>query len=105
MENESDFEDSIGGYMGQGQGQERDRETWTKILVKGCGVKPEDIHEATMVLLVWEGRGSAGLIAMATLDHSSYEAPSHRVFTLVGSCSHRCRDDGGLCEPRSGGEL
>ena len=62
-----------------------------------------------MVLLVWKGRGSAGLIAMATLDHSSSEAQSHLVSTLVGSCSHRCRDDGGYVRAKEekgvGGKL
>lgn len=48
-----------------------------------------------MVLSVWEGGVSGSLIAMATLDHSLSDAPAHWVSTLVGSRSHRCRDDGG----------
>lgn len=48
-----------------------------------------------LVLLVWEDTVPGGPIAMTTLDHSSSKAPAHRVSTLVGSCSHRCREDGG----------
>lgn len=38
-------------------------------------------------------RVSGGLIAMATLDHSSSKAPAHLTSTLEGGCSHRCRDE------------
>lgn len=56
-----------------------------------------------MVLSVQEGRVSGGLIAMATLDHSSSETPSHRVSTLVEGCSYRCRDDGACVRVKEGG--
>lgn len=57
-----------------------------------------------MVLPVWEGRVSGSLIAMATLDHSSSKALARWVPTLVGSCSHRLRDDGGCVRGKEGWE-
>lgn len=40
-------------------------------------------------------RVSSGLIAMATLDHSSCKAPAHLLSALVGSCRHRRRHERG----------